>query len=192
LYDHLGDADLLKAVAKKDTEAFKTFMKRYQGRVFRTVYRYTGDTEISRDLVQDIFVKVYRAAGSYTPDAELFTWLYRIIANHCINFLKQQKRDPLYEAEDTISHDRGLQSEPAKSPNQQTVLEKQELAVSVRRALDSLPERQKMAITMLRFEGLSYREIAKVLGCSVSAVESLIFRGMESLKQLLSTEKAVL
>jgi RNA polymerase sigma-70 factor (ECF subfamily) len=188
VYEHSSDSDLLKAIARKDTSAFKIFMTRYQERVYRTVFRFTGDPEITRDLVQDVFLKVYRAAVSYTPDAELFTWLYRITVNHCINYLQKQKRDPLYKAEEqpiqTQSYGVGFSHIASPESN----LVKQERTLAVRRALDSLPHRQKMAITLLRFEGLSYREIAEILACSVSAVESLIFRGMETLKKLLSEE----
>lgn len=188
MQETISDAELIKEIARKDNEAFKTFMARYQERVYRTVCRFTGDAEISRDLVQDIFVKIYRAAGSYSPDAEVFTWLYRITVNHCINFLQHQKRDPLYKAEEAGNqvHVPVIASESAIT--RQSTLEKDDRARLVRRALDCLPERQKIAITLLRFEDLSYREIAGVLGCSVAAVESLIFRGMETLKKILPAE----
>lgn len=188
MYEHASDYELIKAIAQKDTEAFKVFMTRYQERVFRTVYRFVGDAENTRDLVQDIFLKVYRSAHSYTPDAELFTWLYRIIANHCINFTVKQKKDPLFKAREH-SHPPG--SSEADRPHVESPeknLLRHERSLRVRQALDSLPERQKLAITLLRFEGLSYREISTILGCSVSAVESLVFRGMETLKKSLSPE----
>ena len=186
MYEHSSDTELLKAIAKKDTAAFQIFMTRYQGRVYRIVYHFIGDAEIARDLVQDIFLKVYRAAASYRPDAGLFTWLYRITANHCINFLQKQKRDPLFKAAEPLAaaHNAGQSASPESS------LLRQERTLMIRRSLDSLPRRQKMAIILLRFEGLSYIEISKVLGCSVSAVESLIFRGMETLKKLLLEEQS--
>ncbi len=188
MYENLSDAELLKAVAQKNTDSFKAFMGRYQERVYRTVFRFTGEPELSRDLVQDIFLKVYRAAHSYTPEAELFTWLYRIIANHSINFLEKQKKDPLHKAGEPLNQNlsSALDSEHTASP--QKILEAEERALVVRRALDALPPRQKMAITLLRFEDLSYQEIAQALSCSVSAVESLIFRGMDALKKILSNE----
>jgi RNA polymerase sigma-70 factor (ECF subfamily) len=184
VHEHSSDSELLNAIAHKDTAAFEVFMSRYQERVYRTVYRFIGDTEAARDMVQDIFLKVYRAAASYRPDAGLFTWLYRITANHCINLLQKQKRDPLFKAEEpfTATHTAG----PSASPESSLLQRERTLMIS--RSLDALPRRQKMAIILLRFEGLSYAEISKVLGCSVSAVESLIFRGMETLKKLLIEE----
>jgi RNA polymerase sigma-70 factor, ECF subfamily len=188
LYDQRTDFELLKESAGKDTDAFRIFMGRYQERVYGLVCRFTGDAEIARDLAQDIFLKVYRAAGSYTPDAGVFTWLYRITANHCINFVHSRKRDPLYAAEEDTAATKTVLSAVSRAANQETDLQQQERAHMVRRALDSLPLRQKMAITLLRFEGLSYKEISQILECSVSAVESLIFRGMESLKTILIEE----
>jgi RNA polymerase sigma-70 factor, ECF subfamily len=182
------DFQLLKAAAHKDTDAFRVFMARYQERVYALVYRFTGDRETSRDLAQDIFLKVYRAAGSYTPDAEVFTWLYRIAANHSINFLHSRKRDPLYSAEEESAAAHAGLSAVSRTATQETALEQQERSRMVRRALDSLPPRQKMAITLLRFEGLCYKDISQILECSVSAVESLIFRGMEALKTILTEE----
>jgi len=188
LREQQTDFELLKATAGKDTGAFRTFMGRYQERVYRLVCRFTGDAETARDLVQDIFLKVYRAAGSYTPDAGVFTWLYRITANHCINFVQSRKRDPLYAADEDTAATPAVLSAVSQTANQEASLEQQERARMVRRALDSLPPRQKIAITLLRFEGLSYKEISRILECSVSAVESLIFRGMETLKQILAAD----
>jgi RNA polymerase sigma-70 factor, ECF subfamily len=188
LYDQRTDFELLKASAGKNTDAFRVFMARYQERVYGLVCRFSGDADTARDLVQDIFLKVYRAAASYTPDAGVFTWLYRITANHCINFVQRRKRDPLYAAEEDTAATHAVLSAVSQAANQETALEQQERARMVRRALDTLPPRQKMAITLLRFEGLSYKEISHILECSVSAVESLIFRGMEALTIILTEE----
>jgi RNA polymerase sigma-70 factor (ECF subfamily) len=190
VHEHSSDTKLLKAIARKDTAAFKVFMSRYQERVYRTVYRFIGDAEATRDLVQDIFLKVYRAAASYTPDAGLFSWLYRITANHCITFLQKQKRDPLFKSEESLVQTLASANSSVQSASPESTLVRQEWMLRVRRAIDSLPQRQKMAITLLRFEGLSYLEISEVLGCSVSAVESLVFRGMETLKKLLLEEES--
>ncbi|MCX8043615.1 MAG: sigma-70 family RNA polymerase sigma factor, partial [Desulfobacterota bacterium] len=120
----------------------------------------------------------------YTPDAQVFTWLYRIAANHCLNFIRDRKNQPLAQALpqdaafDTPVH--GCQFDR---------LEHEERAQAVRQAIDRLPKRQRMALLLLRFEGMSYRDIAQVLGCSVGAVESLVARGMASLKEYLAAYK---
>ena len=181
-----ADSELMTAVADNDKDAFKEIMQRYQTRVYRLVYRFTGDEEITRELTQDIFLKLYKAAGSYSPDAQFFTWLYRIVTNHCINFTRKKNKDPLHHTVETPDGKSSSVYGVSGRNNQLSTLEKEERAVLVRNALDSLPERQRMAVVLLRFEGLSYREISKAMGCSVSAVESLVHRGMDELKKKLS------
>jgi len=181
-----SDSELMMAVADNDKDAFKEIMQRYQARVYRLVYRFTSDEEITKELTQDIFLKLYKAAGSYSPDAQFFTWLYRIVTNYCINFTRKKKRDPLHHTDETLDEKNSVVYGGSGHNNQLSTLEKEERAVLVRKALDSLPERQRMAIVLLRFEGLGYREISKAMGCSVSAVESLIYRGMDALKKRFS------
>ena len=180
------DSELMKAVAEKDKDAFKQLMSRYQQRVYKLVYRFTGDGEMAQELTQDIFFKVFKAAKAYSPEAQFFTWLYRIVTNHCINFTRKIQRDPLYKSVNSMDEKSTAVSTHNGFSSQLEILEGEEMALFVRRALDTLAERQRMAIMLLRFEDLTYKEIAKVLGCSVAAVESLIFRGMESLKKRLS------
>jgi RNA polymerase sigma factor (sigma-70 family) len=104
--------------------------------------------------------------------------------------LQKQKRDPLFKAEEPLAQTLASAHASDKSASPENNLVRQERTLMVRRAIDSLPQRQKMAITLLRFEGLSYKDISEILECSVAAVESLIFRGMEALKKLLSEERA--
>jgi RNA polymerase sigma-70 factor (ECF subfamily) len=186
LCNNRTDSELMKAVAEKDKDAFKQIMSRYQKRVYKLVYRFTGDGEMAQELTQDIFLKVFKAAKTYTPEAQFFTWLYRIATNHCINFARKNQRDPLYKSDNSMDEKSTAVSSHNGYSSQLEILEEEEMARLVRRALDTLANRQRMAIVLLRFEDFTYKEIAKVLGCSVSAVESLIFRGMESLKRRFS------
>jgi RNA polymerase sigma-70 factor (ECF subfamily) len=188
LHENSSDLHLIRAVAQKDTEAFKTLMQKYQERIYRTVFRFTGDVEVSKDLTQDIFLKVFRSADTYSPNAQFFTWLYRITVNHCLNFVRKRRVDPLSHTKDNPEGDFYTTANHMENTGAQVLLERQEKGQIVRQALDSLPGRQKIAIVLHRFEGLHYRDIAIILGCSVSAVESLIFRGMQTLKRRLSHE----
>jgi RNA polymerase sigma-70 factor (ECF subfamily) len=181
----LSDDELLRAVAEHDTNAFAELMGRHQGRVFRLAYCYTGEREAALDLTQDIFVKVFKAAKDYVPEARFLTWLYRIITNHCLNYVRGRRRDPLSQSVDQSAvgpEDNGMPGMPA---GQLDTLARRERAQAVRKALDSLPQRQKMAIVLLRYDGLRYREIGEALGCSLSAAEALVHRGMEALKERL-------
>jgi len=154
-----------------------------------TVYRYTGNRNEVEDLAQEIFFKVYRAATRYTPQAKFSTWLYRVVVNHCLNYRRSQKKSAL-----TTSLDHPLPGEDtpplqvAQPQGQQpeSLMQQQELQRAIERAIGELPDRQRMAIILSRFEGFSYKEIAQILECSLSAVESLLFRAMTSLKEKLT------
>jgi len=156
------------------------------------IYRYTGNRNEVEDLAQEIFFKVYRAATRYTPQAKFSTWLYRVVVNHCLNYRRSQKRSAV-----TASLDHSMQGEGtpplqvAQPQNQQpeSLIQKKELQTAIERAIGELPDRQRMAIILYRFDGLSYKEIAQVLECSLSAVESLLFRAMTSDKEKLKAHR---
>jgi RNA polymerase sigma-70 factor (ECF subfamily) len=180
------DEALMKAVAGKDTGALRELMRRHEARVRRLAYRYTGSDDAAGELVQDIFFKVYTSAGSYSPQARFTTWLYRITANHCLNYLRDSRLNPLQQHNQPIDEAGHVLAGDCGRDSQLAGLEKKEQAARVRKAVDGLPERQRMAILLLRFEELSYRDAASALGCSVSALEALVHRGFETLKKQLS------
>jgi RNA polymerase sigma-70 factor, ECF subfamily len=154
--------------------------------VYKLVFRFTGNGEAAQELTQEIFFKVYTSINSYSPDAQFFTWLYRIATNHCLNYVRSAKSNPLQHAVDDLDGKKSNVSDLREHLTQLDMLVHEEKSSIVRSALDRLPDRQRMAIVLLRFDGLSYREIAQTLQCSVGAVESLVHRGMETLKQYLA------
>ena len=186
---HLSDPDneLMRRVGSGDKTAFKQLVQRNQRIVTGIIYRYTGNHHEVEDLAQDIFLKVYKAAPRYTPRAQFKTWLYKVVANHCFNYFRSQKRRSFItsynqsfpEDDNPPFHHTAAQKQP------ENVLQQQELRTALTAALSALPDRQRMALILHRFEGLSYKDIATVLGCSLSAVESLLFRAMENLKKKL-------
>jgi len=193
--NYLSDPDnqLMIKTGSGDTGAFRILMEKHQGSVMRMIYRYTGQHHEAEDLAQDIFLKIYRGSGNYTPRAQFKTWLYKVVTNHCLNFHRSQKKhkydsglDPSLSEMDMpdTSHKGAGQEVPAEKRLQQ-----EELKAAVQKALAELPDRQRMAVILFRFEGLSYGEIARALGCSLSAVESLIFRAMSTLKEMLQPYK---
>ena len=192
---YLSDPDnqLMQKAGSGDIAAFKELIKKHQGTVTGIIYRYTGNHNEVEDLAQDIFLKIYKAANSYVPRAQFKTWLYKVVANHCLNFFRSQKRKALiYSLDQPVSEDYNphIQRTDAQKEQPETLLQQQELQIALKRALSELPERQRMAIILHRFEGLSYKEVADTLGSSLSAVESLIFRAMSSLKEKLSPYKS--
>ena len=191
---YLADPDnqLMQKTGSGDIAAFKELVKKHQGTVTGIIYRYTGNHNEVEDLAQDIFLKIYKAANNYVPRAQFKTWLYRVVANHCLNFFRSQKRNVLITSLDQLSEDCNphIQRTDAQKEQPEIILQQRELQIALKKALSELPERQRMAIILHRFEGLSYKEVAVTLGSSLSAVESLIFRGMNNLKEKLTPYKS--
>jgi len=192
---YLSDPDnqLMQKAGSGNRAAFKELVKKHQGTVTGIIYRYTGNHNEAEDLAQDIFLKIYKAASSYLPRAQFKTWLYKVVANHCLNFFRSQKRKAIITSLDQpLSEDYNphIQRTDEQKKQPEIILQQQELQIALKRALSELPERQRMAIILHRFEGLSYKEVATILGASLSAVESLIFRAMNNLKEKLSPYKS--
>ncbi len=192
---YLSDPDnqLMQKAGSGNRAAFKELVIKHQGTVTGIIYRYTGNHNEVEDLAQDIFLKIYKAASSYVPRAQFKTWLYKVVANHCLNFFRSQKRKAIITSLDQpLSEDYNphIQRTDEQKKQPEIILQQQELQIALKRALSELPERQRMAIILHRFEGLSYKEVATILGSSLSAVESLIFRAMNNLKEKLSPYKS--
>ncbi len=184
------DHELMERICSGELAAFTQLVEKYQRIVMATIYRYTGNRNEVEDLAQEIFFKVYRAAKSYTPQAKFSTWLYRVVVNHCLNYRRTQKKSALTTSLDHSMPGEGkppFQVAQPKDPQPESLMQKQELQTAIERAIGELPDKQRMAIILYRFEGLSYKEIAQVLECSLSAVESLLFRAMTSLKEKLKS-----
>ena len=188
---HLSDPDneLMRRVGSGDKTAFRELVQRNQRIVTGIIYRYTGNHPEVEDLAQDIFLKVYKAAPRYVPRAQFKTWLYKVVAHHCFNYFRTEKRRSFITSyNQSLPEDDNppLHYPEAQEKQPEHLMQQQELRTALTVALSELPDRQRMALILHRFEDLSYKEIAKVLGCSLSAVESLLFRAMSSLKTKLS------
>ena len=177
--DDDDDARLMKSVAGGDKAAFATLFDRHRARVVRFAYRFVGSQARAEELAQDIFIKLYRSAKTYQPSARFRTFLFRVATNHCLNELRRgDYRVEMKEPE----HDDG-QHGTAESPDQ--TLEGRELERAVGQALAKMSERERLAFSMCRFEGMAYREIAEALQASEAAVKSLIHRAtVQVMKQV--------
>ena len=179
--------DLMTRVAKGDEDAFEILVTRHQAPVLSLIYRFLGDRTRAKDLSQEVFVRVWQTAKSYEPRAKFTTWIYRITANLCLNDLKSARRkkwlqflrsDGDYE----IQTEKAL---PDGSPSPEDVLLAKERSRQISDALQNLPANQRMALLLKRYDDLSYQEIARIMGCSVSAVESLLVRAKRTLQERL-------
>jgi len=175
-----ADAQLMLAFQKGDESAFAVLFERYRTRVLNTAYRFLNDANLAQDIAQEVFVKIYMSPKTYHPDAAFSTWLYRITANACIDTLRRRKRLA------AVLPEAAAQSALDPAATQADQVEARELERVVRAALASLPEKQRIAVVLQRYEGLSYKQIAEILGMSRPAIESLLFRAKQTLRVSLS------
>ena len=179
--------DLMARIAEGDEYAFETLVNRHQTSILNLIYRFIGDRAQAKDLAQEVFLRVWQAAKSYEPRAKFTTWIYRITANLCLNELKSARRKKWLQFLRSDG-DYEIQTEeafPDGSPSPEDVLLAKERSRQISNALQSLPENQRMALVMKKYDDLSYQEIAQILACSVSAIESLLVRAKRNLKEKL-------
>ena len=171
----------LKSAAEGDEEAFASIVERHQGRLLRLCERMLSDREEARDAVQEVFLKAYRKASSSSARGQLYTLLYRIAVNHCLNQLRRRKIVRFLRlSADSEMLDFDV---PDEGPGQERRLVASRRWSQTRRWLDELSVSQRAVLVLARFEGLSYKEIALQLGITVGAVESRLFRAMRTLEK---------
>ena len=177
-----SDKQLVSRVQKGDKRAFDLLVLKYQYKVSAIVSRYINDREEVNDVVQEAFIKAYRALKNFRGDSQFYTWLYRIAVNTAKNYLVARNRRPPASDVDVADAEYYSGSDSLKdiaSPERQ--LFRDELKKVVDAAITNLPEELRSAVTLREFEGLSYEDIASVMDCPVGTVRSRIFRAREAI-----------
>jgi RNA polymerase sigma-70 factor (ECF subfamily) len=193
-----SDALLVERVKRGDKRAFEMLVVKYQRRLERLVGRMVRDPHLVQDIVQESFIRAYRALPSFRGDSAFYTWLYRIAVNTAKKALVDLKRDPVVTESALASADDAEEpSRPeitltdAETPD--AVLASKEIAAAVNAAVENLSDDLRQAITLREIEGLSYEEIAEVMNCPIGTVRSRIFRAREAiaarLRPLLDTRE---
>ena len=184
-----SDVALMLRVRHGDDEALRELIERHQRAVVNTIHRAIGDAWEAEDLAQRVFVQVHRSAKRYQPSAKFTTWLFTITRNTILNEHRRRRRHPSesLEALQEASDPEGVGWQPAdagaRDPAQEVAV--RELQEKIREAIRELPEAQRTAVILCRYEGLAYEEIARVLGCTVSATKSLLHRARLTLRERL-------
>lgn len=178
---------MMSRIAEGDDDAFEILVNRHQASILNLIYRFIGDRTQAKDLAQEVFLRVWQAAKSYEPRAKFTTWIYRITTNLCLNELKSSRHRrwfPFHHSDE--DGEKGIDETLSDgSPTAEDLLLARERSRQITEALQSLPANQRMALVMKRYDDLSYNEIAQILDCSVSAVESLIVRAKRNLREKL-------
>lgn len=168
-----SDPELMRQLSAGDMAALALLVRRYQDRIRRTAFRILGRWEAADDVAQETFLRLYKSAPRYRPTAAFSTWLHRIVVNLCLDAMKRRKASP---QENLTWADGVVEPDP---------LVARERVQAVRRELAQLPERQRIAVVLHRFENLGHKEIAAVTGWSESAIESLLVRAYARLRNRL-------
>jgi len=169
------ETELMRRLASGEIEVLSEIVKKYQDKVLSLAYRFLNDWTKSEDIAQETFLRIYKAAGSYKPQAKFNTWLYRIVVNLCLDEQRKQSKAPISIEEINNQVD----------DSQSNSLERKETVALVQNAINELPERQKLAVILHRYESLSYDQISEVTQWSKSAVESLLVRAYANLREKL-------
>jgi RNA polymerase sigma-70 factor (ECF subfamily) len=175
-------------VQRGDRTAFTELVQKYQQPVLNFIFRTLRDETEAEDLAQNVFLQVYKSRARYRQTARFTTWLFTIARHLCLNELRRRSRHPAesLEAAHPDNEDQPrLQIEDPAAVSPPDQLLQRELSRKIADAVAGLPENQRSAILLCRQEDLSYEEMAKILGCSLSATKSLIHRGRETLKEIL-------
>jgi len=180
------DAELMLRVKEGDGVSFGVLLEKHRASVVHFVYRLVQEQAIAEELSQEVFLRVYRSRSGYEPTAKFKTWLFRIATHLALNWLRDEKHERAQERLDDVSANMPVRqvSDRRLSVEQKLVYEVK--LNEIRGAIAALPEKQRAAVLMHKYEEMEYTQIAKVLGCSESAVKSLLFRAYETLRARLA------
>jgi RNA polymerase sigma-70 factor (ECF subfamily) len=176
------DAELMLRVRDGDASSFALLLERHRAPVIHYLFRMVQNQAIAEELAQEVFLRVYRARAGYEPSARFTTWLFRIATHLALNQIRDSKYEKGQESLDRELIDgTARQLADGRANIEEWMLHAAHLA-QVRQAVDALPAKQRAAVLMHKYQELDYTQIARVLGCSESAVKSLLFRAYETLR----------
>jgi RNA polymerase sigma-70 factor (ECF subfamily) len=182
------EMDLVKRARRGDLAAYDDLVRRYQERIYATVYHMTANHEDANDLAQEAFIKAFQALKSFKGGSSFYTWVYRIAVNKTINFLKQRKNRAQMSLDDldfNAEHDPDLVALISdKTPRREVALA--ELQEKLNAAMQKLSEPHRLAVTLHDVQGLSHEEIAKIMDCNVGTVRSRLFYARQQLQGYLA------
>ena len=180
------DAELMLRVKQGDGTSFGVLLEKHRASVTHFVYRLVQEQAVAEELAQEVFLRVYRSRASYEPTAKFKTWLFRIATHLALNWIRDERHERGTERLDDVPADVPARQVSDRRPSVEDELVYQVKLAEIRRAVAALPDKQRAAVLMHKYEEMEYAQIAKVLGCSESAVKSLLFRAYETLRARLA------
>jgi len=183
-----NDIALVQRVQNGDKQAFNLLVQKYQYRIKHLVSRFIKDSAEQEDIVQETFIKAYRALARFRGDSAFYTWLYRIAVNTSKNYLVASgRRPPAQDIDvDDMTFNRNAES-LVENNSPEDILQNDQMIAAIRKAIKDLPDELKEAIQLREFDGLSYEDIAAVMHCPIGTVRSRIFRAREAIEQAIDS-----
>ncbi|MDF3127883.1 sigma-70 family RNA polymerase sigma factor [Kiritimatiellaeota bacterium B1221] len=186
--EEIPDSHWVQEARQGDLQAFDYLMSKYQGRIYALLYNMTSNKEDAEDLLQDVFLKAYKALPKFKAQSSFYTWIYRIGVNTAITYVKKRKKKQGL----SLDHlDLGLERDPAlvqmasqESPDRNLGLK--ELQIKLNKALQTLSEKHRTVVVLHDIQGLPHHEIGKILGVSSGTVRSRLFYARQQLQSLLT------
>ena len=186
------DAQLMLRVREGDDESFRVLLEKHRNPLVHFLQRMVQDAGASEELAQEVFLRIYRARGSYEPSAKFTTWMFRIASHLAINWLRDERHERAAERLDAgRTADKGSGDLPVRELKDSRPLVEQDMVhesrmQEIRDSIAALPAKQRAAVLMHKYEEMGYSQIAQALECSESAVKSLLFRAYETLRARLA------
>jgi RNA polymerase sigma-70 factor, ECF subfamily len=180
------DAQLMLRVREGDETSFALLLQRHRGPVVNFLHRMVQNRAVSEELAQEVFLRVYRSRGTYEPTAKFTTWLFRIATHLALNAIRDGRKSKGHESLDQEVFDGVARHVTDRQPNAEQELIRAVKVNEIRQAIQALPDKQRAAVLMHKYQGLDYTQIAGALRCSESAVKSLLFRAYETLRARLA------
>lgn len=184
----MNDNGIIEKLKQGNDSAFKELVETYRNMVVNTCFGLLHNTEDAEDVAQDVFIEVFRSVASFRADSKISTWLYRIAVNRSLNFIRDNKKRKWFQSFDDLMESKKEalnQLNYQSSDDPESEMENSQRDLLLHEAIDSLPENQRVAFTLNKYEDLAYKEISEVMNLSVSSVESLIHRAKKNLQKKL-------
>lgn len=178
---------LLNACQRGDEDAYRLLFEEYHQRVFHVAFRFCGNIQEAEDITQEVFLKVFRDVSNFRGDSGFFTWLYRITVNVCLDNNRSRQRREKHLAEENTSMDllKDTAAEHGRDPSSHQIWQ-DELQQNLQTALNQMNPKLRTVIVLNHLQGLSYQELAKIIGCSKGTISSRLNRARRQLKRILS------
>ena len=180
------DVQLMLDVKAGDELSFELLLRKYRTPLVNFLYRMVRDTAVAEDLAQEVFLRVYRARQEYAPSAKFTTWMFRIATNLALNSVRDNRHRQMEVSMDQTVDTGEDEQRPFEVPDRAPTVEQELVALTrsetIMRAVHALPEKQRAAVLLHKYQEMDYAEIARILECSESALKSLLFRAYETLR----------